>query len=393
MVSASANGGVHMPVRLGMVGGGQGAFIGAVHRIASRIDDRFRLVAGAFSSDSARAKASAAEFGVEEERAYSSYEEMARAESARPDGIEAVSIVTPNHLHFGPAKAFLEAGIPVICEKPLTARLEDALELQAIVQASGGLFVLTHNYTGYPMMRQAREMVAARELGQIRVVQVEYAQDWLTERAEDSGSRQAEWRVDPQKAGAAGALGDIGTHAFNLVSFVTGLTLESVAADLTAFVPGRRLDDNDHVMLRFAGGAKGMLWASQVAPGHENGFSLRVYGERGALGWHQEQPNHLWFTPFGEPKRLLTRNGPGARASSTRVSRIPSGHPEGYLEGFATIYREAADAIEARRNGNSIPPGTLFPTIDDGVEAMRFIDACLRSSAQDSRWTRLRSDP
>ena len=389
MVSASKDGGRHQPIRLGMVGGGQGAFIGAVHRIASRIDDRFRLVAGAFSSDPERAKASAAEVGVAEDRAYVSYEAMARAEAAREDGIEAVAIVTPNHLHFGPAKAFLEAGIHVICEKPVTAGLEDALELQRIAERSGKLFVLTHNYTGYPMVRQAREMCAAGALGTIRVVQVEYAQDWLTEKAEDAGSKQAEWRVDPEKAGAGGAIGDIGTHAFNLVSFVTGLTLKSVAADLTAFVPGRRLDDNDHIMLRFEGGAKGFLWASQVAPGHENGLKLRVFGEKGGLEWHQEQPNHLWFTPFGEEKRLITRGGAGAGPAAMRVSRIPGGHPEGYLEGFATIYREAAEAIEAARSGLAAPEGVLFPTMADGVAAMRFIDASVRSSAADSRWTEL----
>ena len=391
MVSASAPLQAHRPVRLGMVGGGQGAFIGAVHRIAARLDGTFQLVAGAFSSDPVRSSASAAEYGVSPERAYATYEEMAKAEAARPDGIEAVAIVTPNHLHFGPAKAFLEAGIDVICEKPLTANLADAIELERIASASGRVFVLTHNYTGYPMIREARALVAAGELGPIRVVQVEYAQDWLTERAEDTGSKQAEWRVDPDRAGAGGALGDIGTHAYNLLSFVTGLTLDAVAADLTAFVPGRRLDDNDHVLLRFNGGAKGMLWASQVAPGHENGLQLRVYGEKGGLSWHQEQPNHLWFTRFGEQKRLVTRGGAGAGPDAARVSRIPGGHPEGYLEGFATIYAEAARAIRARRDGTALDASVAFPTVGDGVAAMRFVEAAVRSSHADSAWTRLDS--
>lgn len=390
MTGASASMGGKHPIRLGMVGGGQGAFIGAVHRLAARLDGEFSLVAGAFSSDAARARASGAELGIDPARAYASFEAMAAAETARADGIEAVAIVTPNHLHFAPAKRFLEAGIHVLCEKPLTATLADAVELERIAAASGRVFVLTHNYTGYPMVRQAREMVAAGALGPLRVVQAEYAQDWLTEAAETSGSKQAEWRVDPERAGAGGALGDIGTHAFNLLAFVTGLELASVAADLSSFVPGRRLDDNGHVMLRFTGGAKGMLWASQVAPGHENGLKLRVYGARGGLEWGQENPNRLWFTPFGEAKRLVTRGGPGAGAAAARVTRIPAGHPEGYLEGFATIYREAAAAIRAAREGRAPPEGTLYPTAADGVDAMRFVDACVRSSRDDGQWTGLR---
>lgn len=387
MVSASAPAAARRPLRLGMVGGGQGAFIGAVHRIAARIDGEFELVAGAFSSDPDRARASAAEYGLAPERGYASFEEMAQAEAARPDGVEVVAIVTPNHLHHAPAKLFLEAGFHVICEKPLTARLEDAVTLSGIAAASGRVFMLTHNYTGYPLIRQAREMVAAGELGTLRVVQAEYVQDWLTEAAEHSGSKQAEWRVDPDKAGAGGALGDIGSHAFNLVSFVTGLTIDSVAADLSTFVEGRRLDDNDHVMLRFGGGARGMLWASQVAPGHENGLKLRVYGDRGGLEWAQENPNQLWFTPYGEPKRLLTRGGAGTGAAAARVTRVPPGHPEGYLEGFATLYREAAAAIRSVSDGQPVPEGVLFPTVDDGLAAMHFIDACVRSSRDDSRWT------
>lgn len=378
------------PIRLGMVGGGQGAFIGAVHRIAARLDGEFSLVAGALSSDPARAKASAAELGLDPARSYGSFAEMAKAEAARPDGIEAVSIVTPNHVHYPAAKAFLEAGIHVICDKPLTSTLADAKKLAAVAAKSGRLFVLTHNYTGYPMIRQAREMVQSGKLGDIRVVQAEYPQDWLTTKVEDTGAKQAVWRTDPKQSGAGGATGDIGTHAYNLARFVTGLELDQLAADLTAFVPGRLLDDNAHVMLRFKGGAKGMLWASQVAPGNENALKLRVYGTRGGLEWAQEDPNYLWYTPFGEPKRLVTRGGAGAGEAAGRVSRIPPGHPEGYLEGFANIYAEAARAIRAaRRKGGKPPKGVLFPTIDDGVEGVAFVEACVRSSKKNGAWTSL----
>jgi predicted dehydrogenase len=382
------------PIRLGMVGGGQGAFIGGVHRIAARLDGEFLLVAGALSSDAERARASAAELGLAPERSYGSFEEMAAAEAKRPDGIEAVAIVTPNHMHFPAAKAFLDAGIHVICDKPLTSNLADARTLAAAVEASGRLFVLTHNYTGYPMVRHAREMVAAGDLGDIRVVQAEYPQDWLTTRLEASGQKQAAWRTDPAKSGAGGATGDIGTHAYNLARFVTGLELDALSADLAAFVEGRPLDDNAHVMLRFkakggAPAAKGMLWASQVAPGNENALKLRVYGTKGGLEWQQEQPNHLWFTPFGQEKRLITRAGAGAGAAAGRVSRIPSGHPEGYLEGFATIYAEAARAIRAARAGAAPDAAVTYPSVTDGVEGVAFVEACVASSKNDAAWTRL----
>ena len=377
------------PIRLGMVGGGQGAFIGAVHRIAARLDGEFALVAGALSSDPARAKTSAAELGLDPARSYGSFAEMAKAEAARPDGIEAVSIVTPNHVHYPAAKAFLEAGIHVICDKPLTSTLADAKKLAAVAAKSGRLFVLTHNYTGYPMIRQAREMVQSGKLGDIRVVQAEYPQDWLTTKVEDTGAKQAVWRTDPKQSGAGGATGDIGTHAYNLARFVTGLELGQLSSDLTAFVPGRLLDDNAHVMLRFKGGAKGMLWASQVAPGNENALKLRVYGTKGGLEWAQEDPNYLWYTPFGEPKRLITRGGAGAGEAAGRVSRVPPGHPEGYLEGFANIYAEAARAIRAARKGGKPPKGVLFPTIDDGVEGVAFVEACVKSSKKNGAWTSL----
>ncbi len=376
-------------IRLGMVGGGQGAFIGGVHRIAARLDDRYELVAGALSSEPERAKASARELGLAEERAYGSYEEMAKAEAARPDGIEAVSIVTPNHMHAPVARAFLKAGIHVICDKPLTTTLAEARDLAALVRESGRLFVVTHNYTGYPLVRQARALVASGALGTLRLVQVEYAQDWLTEKTEATGQKQAAWRTDPKQAGAGGALGDIGTHAYNLASFVTGLKLKELCAELTSFVEGRALDDDVQILLRFEGGAKGALWASQVAPGNENGLKLRVYGSKGGLEWAQENPNQLWFTPFGEPKRLLTRGGAGALSEAARVTRIPSGHPEGYLEGFATIYSEAADAIIAARGGAKPDPAVTYPTVEDGLAGMAFIEAAVASSRAGGRWTSL----
>lgn len=376
-------------IRLGMVGGGQGAFIGGVHRIAARIDDRFELVAGALSSTPEKALASAAEIGLDPERSYGSYVEMAATEAEREDGIEAVAIVTPNHMHFPVAKTFLEVGIHVICDKPMTTTLAEAQELAEIAAASGKIFVLTHNYTGYPMIRQARAMVAAGDLGKIRMVHAEYIQDWLADRAEDTGSKQAGWRVDPARAGAGGSIGDIGTHAHNLACFVTGLKVERLSADLSSFVEGRELDDNANMLLRFAGGAKGMLWASQVAVGNENGLSLRVYGDKGGLEWRQEEPNRLWFTPLGEPKRLLTRGGAGANAAAAAVSRIPAGHPEGYLEGFATIYAEAAEMIHASDAGQAPPDGLALPTLADGIDGLAFIEACVASSQNDGAWTAL----
>ncbi|AYE87923.1 Gfo/Idh/MocA family protein [Sulfitobacter sp. D7] len=375
-------------IRLGMVGGGNDAFIGGVHRIASRIDDRFDLVAGALSSTPEKSAASAEALGIP--RSYGSFEEMAEAEAAREDGIEAVSIVTPNHVHAAAAKAFLAKGIHVICDKPLTSTLEDAEALAASVAEAEALFILTHNYTGYPMIRQARAMVASGDLGEIRIVQAEYPQDWLTAPMENEGVKQAEWRTDPARSGAGGSVGDIGTHAHNLACFVSGLQVESLAADLQSWGKGRKLDDNAHMMLRFAGGARGMLWSSQVAPGNENALKLRVYGDKGGLEWSQEDPNYLWFTPLGEPKRLITRNGAGASEASQSVSRIPGGHPEGYLEGFATIYNEAADAIRAVQGGASRESAMgVLPGIAAGMDGMRFINACVTSSANDAAWTKL----
>jgi predicted dehydrogenase len=314
---------------------------------------------------------------------------MARAEAARPDGIEAVSIVTPNHVHAPAAHAFLEAGIHVICDKPMTTTVAEAQGLVDLVEKSGKVFVLTHNYTGYPMTRQARAMIAKGELGDIRVVQAEYPQDWLTERAELSGSKQAEWRTDPKRSGAGGSIGDIGTHAYNLAAFVTGLETDALLAQLTTFVPGRLLDDDVQILLRYKGGARGMLWASQVAVGNENGLKLRIYGTKGGLEWTQADPNYLWFTRFGQPKQLLTRAGAGALPEAARVSRVPSGHPEGYLEGFATICAEAARAIRAARTGAPPDAGTIYPTVRDGLAGMRFIEAAVASSKAGNVWTKL----
>ncbi|WEK06386.1 MAG: Gfo/Idh/MocA family oxidoreductase [Candidatus Devosia phytovorans] len=374
-------------IRLGMVGGGTGAFIGYVHRVASRIDGDYELVAGALSSRPEVAKESGRNLGLAEDRIYTSYEEMARAEADRPDGIQAVSIVTPNHMHYGPAKAFLEAGIHVICDKPITSTIEDARKLAEIKPKNGAKFLLTHNYTGYPLIRQARELVASGALGKIRVVQAEYPQDWLAEPVEQAGNAPgAEWRTDPARSGAGGAIGDIGTHAYNLLRFVTGLETDSVSADLTSFVPGRRLDDNVNIMLRFANGAKGMLWASQVAVGCENGLQLRVYGEKAGLEWRQDNPNYMWFTEFGKPKQLLTRGGSitGSPASTMNI-RIPSGHPEGYLEAFATLYSQFAAVIR----GQGADYEGLLPSLADGVEGMQFIMASVQSSQNDSKWTKL----
>lgn len=377
-------------LRLGMVGGGQGAFIGAVHRIAARLDDRYELVAGCLASDPARAHASAADLHIAPQRSYASFTDMAAAEAARPDGIDVVSIVTPNHMHAGPAIAFLEAGIHVICDKPLTSTMADAELLAATVAASGRVFGLTHNYTGYPLVRQAREMVAAGELGEIRVVQVEYPQDWLTTRLEATGQKQAAWRTDPARSGAAGCVGDIGTHAFNLAEFVTGLEVDSLAADLTTFVDGRALDDNAHMLLRFKDGARGMLWSSQVAPGNENALRLRVYGTKGGLEWAQENPNLLTFTPFGEPPRLIRRAGAGSSVVAGLASRIPAGHPEGYLEGFAQLYRDLAEQIAARMEGRQPAPASLLvPGIAEGLRGVRFITAAVASGRGGAAWQKL----
>jgi predicted dehydrogenase len=374
-------------IRLGMVGGGRGAFIGAVHRIAARLDDQYELVAGCFSSDEERGAASAADLGVA--RSYASFADMAAREARRKDGIEAVAIVTPNHMHAPVALQFLKRGIHVICDKPLTHNLAEAKKLAKVAADSGVVFALTHNYTGYPMIRQAKELVQTGVLGDIRLMQVEYAQDWLSEPIEQTGQKQADWRTDPARSGAGGATGDIGTHAFNLANFVSGLTLDSLSADLQSFVAGRRVDDNAHVMLRYQGGARGMLWCSQVAAGLENGLRLRIFGTKAGLSWEQENPNYLNVTPLGAPPYRLSRGGHGTGEAAARMTRIPSGHPEGYLEGFANIYAEAARAIIARRDGIALDPAVTFPGLREGLEGVAFVDACVRSSAKNAAWVTL----
>ncbi len=375
------------PIRYAMVGGGRGAFIGAVHRMAARLDGRFELVAGALSSEPARALESAAELGI---RGYPDFATMIAAERARADGAECIVIVTPNHMHHAPAMAALAAGLHVICDKPLALDVAQAEQIAAAARAAGRVFVLTHNYSGHPMVRQARAMVQAGELGAIRVVQVEYPQEWLATRLEESGQKQAAWRTDPARAGAGGSLGDLGTHAHHLAEFATGLRVESVLAELTSFVPLRPLDDNAQLLLRFAGGARGMLWSSQVAPGCENALRLRVYGERGGLAWSQEHPNQLLHSPLGEAPRVLARGGSALHPAAVHATRIPAGHPEGYLEAFAQLYRDAAEQIAAMAEGRAPEPLACdAPGVEDGVRGMRFVAAAVASSRAGGVWTAL----
>jgi len=388
-ITGKDDGSIGGRIRLGMVGGGEGAFIGAIHRLAARMDDHFSFVAGALSSTPEKSLRSGTSLGLDPKRVYGTYEEMAKKEGRRKDGIEAVAIVTPNHMHAGPALAFLKAGIHVICDKPLTTSLKEALKLQAAAEKSGKIFAVTHNYTGYPMVRQARSMIAAGEMGEIRVVQIEYPQDWLAEPLEQTGQKQADWRTDPSRSGAGGCIGDIGTHAFNLADFIINIPVVELSAELTSFVQGRRLDDDTHVRMHYANGAKGTLWASQVAVGNENALRIRVYGTKGGLSWSQENPNYLQFSPIGKPTYTITRGGAGSGAEAARMTRVPPGHPEGYLEGFANIYTEIAHAIHASRSGTQPDAAVLFPTIQDGVKGLAFIEAAVASSAKAGRWTKL----
>lgn len=379
-------------IRLGMVGGGTGAFIGGVHRIASRIDGQFDLVAGSLSSDPTRAQESAKQLGIPPERSYDDYQQMAEQEAQMSEGIEAVSIVTPNHMHFPIAKAFLEVGIHVICDKPMTCTLEEAIELKAIADKSDCLFVLTHNYSAYPMVRQAQNMVRDGKLGKLRLIQVEYVQDWMATPTEHSGNKQAEWRTDPSRSGPAGCLGDIGTHAFNLARFISGLKLEQVSSELSSFVEGRVLDDNVHAMLRFEQDVKGMMWTTQVAPGHENGLKIRIYGSEGGIEWQQENPNHLLYHPLNQPSQRLTRAGYGEQNLPAHLTRTPAGHPEGYLEAFANLYQETAQLIHQKRQDGlskqKLTP-SLLPGTQEGVEGLQFITAMIHSSQHNGQWTEL----
>jgi predicted dehydrogenase len=377
-------------LRFGMVGGGRGAFIGAVHRIAAAMDGRAELVAGAFSGDPARSRSSGADLFLDPRRVYGSYRAMAKSESAMPADrrLDFVIIVTPNHVHFEPARLFLEAGFNVVCDKPATFDLAQARKLRAVVRRTGKVFVLTHNYTGNAMVKQARELVRNGTLGEIRKVVVEYPQGWLASALERTGQKQAAWRTDPRRSGAAGCMGDIGTHADNLARYITGLEVEQLCADLTTFVPGRRLDDDGNVLVRYKGGAKGILHASQICIGEENDLNIRVYGTRASLAWSQERPDDLVVKHAGRPREVWRRGNPYAGGAARRASRIPPGHPEGYLEAFANIYLEAFRAISAEVEGRPIPRNADFPTIDDGVAGMIFIESVVRSSRLGARWVR-----
>lgn len=392
--SSQASGGVRRRLRLGMVGGGQGAFIGAVHRLAARMDDRWELVAGAFSSTPEKSKASAPELHVAAERAYGDYAEMARKEKRRKDGIDAVAIVTPNHVHYEAAAAFLKAGIHVICDKPLTTTLKDAKRLADLVAKSGKVFVLTHNYTGYPMVRQARAMVADGMLGRIRVVQVEYPQDWLTTPLEKSGQKQAAWRTDPRQSGPAGSTGDIGTHAYNLGRFITGLLPDQVSCQLKTYEAGRALDDYGTAVLRYQNGALGTVTASQISHGRENDLWIEIDGTKGAIEWHQEEPNKMLVRVNGQPHKVYTRaGGPYLGASASSCSRLPSGHPEAFLEAFANIYTAAYNDMALRATGGKFDGArSIYPNVADGVDGMNFITQCVASSKQNGAWLPLKHE-
>ena len=381
-------------IRYGMVGGGRGAFIGAIHRIAAAMDQQVELVCGAFSSDPARSKASGADFFLPPGRCYGTFEEMFAREKALPADrrMDFVSIVTPNHMHFPPAKMALENGFHVLSDKPATFNLAEAKKLAEIVKKSGNLYGLTHNYTGYPLVKQAREMVATGKLGKIRKVVVEYPQGWLATRLEAAGQKQASWRTDPKRSGAAGCIGDIGTHAENLAEYITGLQISELAADITTFVKGRKLDDDGSLLLRFKGGAKGVLHASQISVGEENNLNIRVYGELGGLEWHQKEPNTLLVKWPDQPMQVYrTANGYLGKAALA-AGRTPPAHPEGYLEAFANIYRNFANHIRARIEGRKLAKDDLtldYPKIEDGIRGMAFIEAVVKSSRANARWTKL----
>ena len=381
-------------IRYGMVGGGRGAFIGAVHRIAAAMDQQVELVCGAFSSDPERSKASGADLFLPANRCYGTFEEMILAEKALPadQRMDFIAIVTPNHMHFPPAKMALDNGFHVLSDKPATFDLAEAKALAALVKKTGLLYGLTHNYTGYPLVKQARDMIATGKLGKLRKVVVEYPQGWLATRLEASGQKQAGWRTDPKRSGAGGCVGDIGTHAENLAEYMTGLQISELAADATSFVKGRKLDDDVNVLLRFKGGAKGVLHSSQISVGEENNLNIRVYGELGGLEWHQNEPNTLLVKWLDQPMQVYrTANGYLCDAAKA-AGRTPPSHPEGYLEAFANIYKNFANAIRARVDGRKLAKTDLandFPKIEDGVRGMAFINAVVASSAKNAAWTKL----
>ncbi len=379
-------------IRLGMIGGGQGAFIGAVHRIAAAIDGQIELVCGAFSSRPENSKATGEQLFLDESRVYGSYKEMIEKESQLPEDIrmDAVSIVTPNHVHFEPAKLALENGFHVICDKPLAFNTEEAEALEKLVNETGLIFALTHTYTGYPMVKQAREMVTSGVFGKIRKVVVEYPQGWLSTPLEQTGQTQASWRTDPSKSGKAGSVGDIGTHAENLAETITGLKVTELSADVSIFVEGRLLDDDANVLLRFDNGAKGILHCSQISAGEENELNIRVYGEKGGLEWHQQDPNTMLVKWLEKPMEVY-RTGLGYMSDIAAANtRTPAGHPEGYLEAFANIYKNFAATITARKEGKTPSAHDLdFPTVEDGVRGMKFIDAVIESGKNNAAWTKI----
>ena len=372
-----------------MVGGGRGAFIGAVHRMAAALDGEIELVCGAFSSNPEKSKASGEDLFLPADRVYRNYEEMILKEKELPEGerMDFISIVTPNHVHYGPAKLALENGFHVVCDKPLCFSMDEAHDLQRLVKETGLLFALTHNYTGYPMVKQAKAMIRNGELGAIRKIVVEYPQGWLSTKLEDSDQKQAAWRTDPTRSGIAGAMGDIGTHAENLAEYITGLQISEVCADLSAFVDGRLLDDDGNVLLHFENGAKGVLHASQISAGEENNLSIRVYGEKGGLAWRQEEPNSLVLRSLDKPMQILRTGVGNLHPESTAHTRIPAGHPEGYLEAFASIYRSFAICLRAYLKGEKPDPLYQdFPGVEDGVRGMRFIERVVASSNSDQKW-------
>ncbi len=380
-------------INLGMVGGGIGAFIGDVHRKAAALDGHIELVCGAFSSSAERSLETGRQLYLSEKRSYGSYREMFEKEKKLPEGerMDVVSIVTPNHLHFEPAKMALENGFHVVCDKPLTVNLKEARELEKLVEETGLVFALTHTYTGYPMVKQARDMVQSGAFGKIRKIVVAYPQGWLSTRLEED-NKQASWRTDPEKAGPAGAMGDIGTHAENLAGYITGLKVTELCADLSHVVEGRLLDDDGNILLRFDNGAKGVLHASQISAGEENALRIFVYGEKGGLEWHQMEPNTLLVKHLDKPVEVYRTGVDHGYLSEGALThtRVPSGHPEGYLEAFANIYRNVALTIQSRLEGKEPDPQYLdFPGVGDGVEGLAFIETVIRSNQSDEKWTRV----
>ncbi len=374
-------------IRLGMVGGGEGAYIGGIHRFAARLDDQYELVAGAFDVDAGRGHRFAAQNYIATDRSYRDYASMALTEAARADGIDVVAICTPNFTHFPIAKAFLEAGIDVICEKPLTTTLQDAEALAEVVSQTGRFLGVTYTYSGYPLIVEARMRIQAGLIGKVRTVQVEYPLEWMATGVELKNNQQAAWRVDPQKNGRGGSIGDIGTHAYHLAGYVSGLKAESVIADLATFVEGRALDDNAHVLIRYEGGARGMLWSSQVAIGCSNALRLRVYGETGSLTWAQEQPNELIYTSLEGYTQIIKRGRNDLDEITRSRTRTPPGHPEGYIEAFTNLYSGFAEALRARDEKRAVSGiGTVIPQIHDGLKGVAFVDAVVDSHQQGTVW-------